>query len=220
MKILNGSRKPPTPHDIAALEKELRCSLDATFLEFLKENNGGAPRRTTYEDKSGAYFIQTMFPLSEEHDPNIRMETLKIRSRIHSHHACIGIVNGGDRLLIDGPSGRICLLLKGKIKPLVDNILLFVQGLKGEEAPEDNLAKRVGVSGDIEWLRRFVAEGNGIDSKSDAGSTIVQLAAMKGDLDFVKECVKLGANLSGVREKLEKIAEYRFLAKLEQEGIL
>jgi len=218
MKVLNFSRKPPSLEAVQELEAHVGCALDPSFLDWLQQNNGGSPKRRMYEDSDRELYVQVFFPLASEVRNNILSESRLFD--LPRFHAIIAIVGSGDRLVLDADGGDIHLMEEGRIIYLAADIVQFAERLVGDEEPDGDAIVQLAKSGDIERLRRFVADGNNIDERSGTGSTIVQMAAQGGDLPMVKACVELGASLDGVREKLRKVARFDFLKLLEELNIL
>jgi len=66
-----------------------------------------------------------------------------------------------------------------------------------KKAIENDEAGEIADNGDIDKLRSYVARGGSVDRKNADGETMVQIAVLNEDLEFLEECVKLGASLSG-----------------------
>lgn len=213
MKYLNGSRRQPTDLEIEEVEAAIGCTLNAKFIEFLTENNGGVPRKKFFNE----YFIQVLYPLCTDANPNILSETsielLKMR------YLEIGIINT-IRLVINGDSGEVYADDRSSLHLLADDIVSFFDQLKGKEDEEEDLITYIGNSGDLKLLRTYLEVGNDINKRSKNNSTLIMIAALNEDMAMVNACVELRASVQGVRETLERTATYDFMDKLEEMGIL
>lgn len=216
--MLTGCHKPPTESDIELLKKELGCHLSANFLRFWSENNGGFPRKRNYHSLKKTIYVQYIYPIAEEVFPNVRQQTT--RFVLPDFFACVGRIGQGDILLLNCKSDEIYILVAGNIEYLTKDIWDFVGNLEGEESPQDDIVKQIGSSSNIEWLKSYVAEGNSINSISASGTPLLQIAALQEDIKMVKECIRLGANIEGLKECLEKVAMFDFLMLLQNEGVL
>ena len=209
MKLQFHSRGPSIDlKKIEELEEFLGSILPEDYRIFLLNYNGGeGPDRSIFRVETGEKSIlQRLFSVQQMPD-----EITRLRDELSPELIPIGTDIGGNRL---------CLSLQGETKGQVSfwdhelgkedaediyepvffvarSFNEFLAALSAQPAPKVSEIERLGRSGTREEVLQFLAAGNDLEQKNEAGRNIVQEAARYGNLEVLKLCQEEGGPLNG-----------------------
>lgn len=205
MEFQNSQKKL----DIKAIrdfEKSNKMSLPANYISFLLQHNGGIPTNPNYNNGGLSLYINSFFPIVYDKETSLQNEIKLFPYKFEKEVIPVALEGTGDYICLYLQDGSIYLwkhegdysdgiVYFSDLVFLEKDIFSFLDNLHPDETDELEEIELIGQSGDKEHLESFL-KNNDIETKTRNNRTIAQEASKHGNVEILKECVKMGANLN------------------------
>ena len=206
--------------DVEAFEKRWNLRLPETYRSFMLSCNGGAISRPLCNMAGESLYAQFLFQLDPKGQGGLDYETRSI-----------SLPQGWLPVILEGSGGRIVLSAdEGTIwyappeawttkrsEALDASICLAVDweafaasctGDSGERVCDEELINRIVRNSDIAQLDHLIAQGFDVNSRNASDHTMVHLAALKQNYEFLEALLERGASLSGALHTVASVGSF------------
>ena len=204
---VSGSHKPLDESKIQMFEDTVLRGVrfPKEYRAFMLKYNGGSPSPAIFKNQ----YLQLIFPIGKT-GTNLEREIKTFAFVLPKNVIPIALEGSGDYFCLDLSTGRTLLfdheldypdgvVALDQLKVLANTFDEVIENLNSEAAVEarSELADGIARWGGENELQAYLNEGNDIEEVDADGLTLVQIAAIHGNIDITRACIDAGASLQG-----------------------
>lgn len=216
--------------DIEAFEKRWSLELPAAYRTFMLSCNGGAIARPMCELAGESLYAQFLFQLDPKGERGVDYETRS--TSLPRGWLSVILEGSGGRIVLSANDGSVWYAppeawTKSRTKAMATGVRLAddwesfaasCTGDSGEKTSEEETINRIVRNSDVEELDRMLAQGFDLSSRNVSRNTLVHLAAMKQNFEFLDALLARGASLSGALHVVAKLGKFGAAKWLHSRG--
>lgn len=204
--VFTRGHRPLNEERLVEFEDWLKARLPDAYRNFLLRQNGGHPHKHLLSD----CYLEAFYGITDSNaNMSLKCNVDLVAGDLPSSLIAIGYAGNGDRICLSLEDDQIYLwehevefdgvVAKSEgLVPIAKNIDELLTKLEGDDPPvPDEEVDNIGRWGDEGLLEEFLAKGHDINEVTSSGRSLVRSAAWALQLEFLKECVRRGAELNG-----------------------